>query len=571
MKRRIVTFLLTLFVVLGCLIPSTAQAAVPKNFTGISGSYMYLNGKKLSTKNAKAAGVDYTLITVSKEDSVTAASYKYFTYVYEGKTYAIATDGKLKTNMICGSKNATDEESTMYYYGPDGARVYDPVINSAVCFVRDHGGIKTKKATKLKNCFNYMANTANYDAVDDEDTSLFESAKLKDAALDLLQDNETGDSFTKASAFAYVARVLGYDAKVVGFVLTDGDGGVVPHAYTSVKDGKTWYVCDVAANDYKKTDKKYKYKGKISGSKEALALTLTNGVVEYTGTVEELKDVPAYRPEPEVREGLHLEAGVLYQGAEKYVGRLIEVPASRSVDNQPYKYFTVTVDGKNYAFDENARMYTNRIVGMGLYAHYFAEDGIRVDDEVIERAVKFVFNHGGSGNSVRDKLKACYKYLASRKNYSFASGMMTITNGTTKGLPGAAMNMLAKDNSGSGNCISWGSSFCYISRVLGYDVIMVKEWDNGYKTGDHGGHGLMYILDNDGKWKSCDPNQEYKSNHFMLSTYERWPNHVEYDMIVKNGSVHWKKADADEIRVNSETEKRIDIKYAYTEYATEEE
>ena len=51
--------------------------------------------------------------------------------------------------------------------------------------------------------------------------------------------NGQGNCYRYASSFAYIARALGYEARVAVGTL-----GRSPHGWTEVLVGDTWYLCD---------------------------------------------------------------------------------------------------------------------------------------------------------------------------------------------------------------------------------------------------------------------------------------------------------------------------------------
>ncbi len=201
------------------------------------------------------------------------------------------------------------------------------------------------------------------------------------------------------------------------------------------------------------------------------------------------------------------------------------------------KYFTVTADGKTYAFNEKGVLYKKTIIGSDFYD----ETGVKCNNETVKYAVKFVLNHGGKNNSRASKLKKCFKYLSSRKHYSHDTDH-TAKLATTSGLPKAANKFLKKANSGKGNCFGWASSFAYIGKVLGYDVKVCKGTTRLVRGG-YGPHGWTYI--NYGGWKVCDPNMNYKKNCWMKS-YKKYPfslgkSKTYFKLNIKNGKASWSK------------------------------
>jgi hypothetical protein len=228
-----------------------------------SNQYCYVNGKKYIGELTKTTSMDNKKI-------------QYFTYKFGKKTYAFDQDGKLYKNQIIGS----------YFYDSAGVRNTDAQIKLAVTFVKKHGGSKNSRSAKLKKCFSYLANRNHYRHNGDHTAAVCTTAKLPGAANKMLKNGTsgTGNCFSWASSFAYIATVLGYDAKVCKGTIRMVSGGMGPHGWAYVKSGGSWKVCDAnmnyKKNCYMKTYKNYPFK--LGSTKTYFKLTASGGSAKWS-------------------------------------------------------------------------------------------------------------------------------------------------------------------------------------------------------------------------------------------------------------------------------------------------
>ncbi|WP_158589471.1 transglutaminase domain-containing protein [Butyrivibrio sp. CB08] len=110
-------------------------------------------------------------------------------------------------------------------------------MTAAVVEACTTGDMTQKK--QLEKCFNYFVNTSSYERKVDlpigEWTGPF--------AADILSTGK-GNCYNYASAFAYIAKGLGYDARVCTGTVQSSLGGLTPHAWTEIKFGDEWYIFD---------------------------------------------------------------------------------------------------------------------------------------------------------------------------------------------------------------------------------------------------------------------------------------------------------------------------------------
>ena len=167
--------------------------------------------------------------------------------VYSGSSFvSIAYDGKLNTyyldkgnivyNQIVGNK-----KDGYYYVDTTGIQITDKTTKLAVKFVRAHTKSSDSKEKKLKKCYHYLAKKYKYKRTH---KNLYPKAKhMQSMAYEMLK-NKKGNCHRYAASFAYIARVLGYDVRVVVGKVSSNHGGMTPHGWDEVKFGKKWYVFD---------------------------------------------------------------------------------------------------------------------------------------------------------------------------------------------------------------------------------------------------------------------------------------------------------------------------------------
>ena len=111
---------------------------------------------------------------------------------------------------------------------------------------------------QLEQCFNYFINEVSYE----REMNVPIGDWTSDYARQIFLTGK-GNCYKYAAAFAYIARGLGYEAKVCSGTVASAMGGTTPHAWTEVKIGDKWYIFDTEMQDvkgsgyYKQTYDKY--------------------------------------------------------------------------------------------------------------------------------------------------------------------------------------------------------------------------------------------------------------------------------------------------------------------------
>lgn len=154
----------------------------------------------------------------------------------DGRYYYMNQAGVCQTNKIVGNK-----KSGYYYVDKSGIRITDTTTQYAVKFVRKHTKSSWSAGKKLKKCYEVLSRDYKYKRFY---MSGHPKAKHLAGYARYMFKNKKGNCYRYAAAYAYIARVLGYDARVLVGWITSTGGGRTPHGWTEVKIGKKWYICD---------------------------------------------------------------------------------------------------------------------------------------------------------------------------------------------------------------------------------------------------------------------------------------------------------------------------------------
>ena len=187
------------------------------------------------------------------------------------KYYFFNKSGVMSQNCIEGD----------YYVDKNGVRCSDETIKLAVKFVNAHSKKTDTNAKRLKDCYTYLYKNGTYTRV----YGVPGKSDLSGRAKDMFKTMK-GNCYSFAAAFAYIARVLGYDSKVeVGQVIS-ASGSWANHGWSWVKNDGNWLICDPVkqwqfnkVNSYMVTKDKANFKYK-SGTK--YTLTVTDGKVNWS-------------------------------------------------------------------------------------------------------------------------------------------------------------------------------------------------------------------------------------------------------------------------------------------------
>ncbi|MCR5558665.1 MAG: hypothetical protein K6F75_14030 [Butyrivibrio sp.] len=123
---------------------------------------------------------------------------------------------------------------------------YNSLMNLAGAVVAASSTGSMKSAQQLEAAFYYLANTVSYVRSSEVPSDDW----VKDYAVNTMS-TKSGNCYGYAASFAYIAKGLGYDAKVCTGTVRSSLGGRTAHAWTEVKVGGKWYVFDAEMQNAK--------------------------------------------------------------------------------------------------------------------------------------------------------------------------------------------------------------------------------------------------------------------------------------------------------------------------------
>lgn len=116
---------------------------------------------------------------------------------------------------------------------------YNNLMNLAGAVVAASSTGSMKRSQQLEAAFDYLANTISYARSSEVPADDW----VKDYAVNTMS-TRSGNCYGYAASFAYIAKGLGYDARVCTGTVKSSLGGRTAHAWTEVKVGGKWYVFD---------------------------------------------------------------------------------------------------------------------------------------------------------------------------------------------------------------------------------------------------------------------------------------------------------------------------------------
>lgn len=248
-------------------------------YNGVAQTKVYIALKKSSgTYKAVKAGTKNSVIYYFDANGngtkYTKKRFVKVTYKGSAKTY-FSSNGTILKNTIAGNKS-----QGYYYVDSTGIKVTKKEIKQAVKFVRAHTKSSWSKSKKLKECYKYLWKNYTYERFYDSP----KASKMPSYA-NYMFSKKRGNCYRYAASFAYIARVIGYDTRVVSGAISSLRGGYTPHGWTEIKiDGK-WYMFDANmqrnfpnVDSYKKTESTYPYRHKTY---DKYKMTVKNGKVTW--------------------------------------------------------------------------------------------------------------------------------------------------------------------------------------------------------------------------------------------------------------------------------------------------
>ncbi len=221
--------------------PDTCTAAGVKEYTCSVCSYVLsLPGKALGHEMVRCTETVPQHCSRCNEKYTgvqQAATGLYYYYTKSGNSYTCAK------NKIVGSS----------YYGPDGARVDDAAIEAAVEFVNTYTDSSDSAYNRLSDCYYILVDYFGYKNNPDV-TTMPDGRHIPGYCTQML-DEWSGNCYRFAAAFAYMARVLGYDAGFITGQISASGGGTTTHGLTEIYYNGTTYWCDaMMQNKYPSTN-----------------------------------------------------------------------------------------------------------------------------------------------------------------------------------------------------------------------------------------------------------------------------------------------------------------------------
>ncbi len=153
----------------------------------------------------------------------------------KGKTYYLTKKDGLLKNTIAGSK-----KKGFAYVDADGVRINDTVMKMAVAFAVKNAGVRKPSQQRLELCFKALRRYPYVRYYGDKPAA----GRVSGYAADMLK-KKGGNCFRYSSAYAYIARALGFEVRVAAGGTTAFRGrSLSPHGWCEVKIGKAWYIVD---------------------------------------------------------------------------------------------------------------------------------------------------------------------------------------------------------------------------------------------------------------------------------------------------------------------------------------
>ncbi|MCR5734450.1 MAG: hypothetical protein K6G22_07600 [Lachnospiraceae bacterium] len=181
-----------------------------------------------------------------------------------GKIYYISTGGVMFTN---GWAQIGDG---IFYFGPDGAMVTNTVVNGFTIGPDGRAVIPSAPVVTTPQissdsalsqyCMNIINSVTNASMTPDQKLAACYAFVVKNYKYNRTYEtpsgNWTGQYATElfstgygncyrfACGFAYLAKALGYDVKVITGSVKSARGGVTPHSWVEVFYNGGWFICD---------------------------------------------------------------------------------------------------------------------------------------------------------------------------------------------------------------------------------------------------------------------------------------------------------------------------------------
>lgn len=253
-RKMLLAMLMVGLLYLGCSMEVFGAEPAPYGFVQTDKGVMWGNGDGTWLKDSwlEIFGLKYYL---SKEGYIQVGLTK-----IGDKTYYLYPEGKMATGWLQLQDGLYYflENGTMavnvtvgnYQIGSDGKAIGLPDLQTRVNSIIQ--AITTSDMTndqKLLACYQYILNNASYKRTYDTPSGDWTGAY----AMELLSTGQ-GNCYRYAAGFAYLAKELGYETRVITGTIRAARGGVTPHGWVEIKLGDNWYIFDPEMQDAKGYD-----------------------------------------------------------------------------------------------------------------------------------------------------------------------------------------------------------------------------------------------------------------------------------------------------------------------------
>lgn len=139
-------------------------------------------------------------------------------------------------------------DGTVKWKKADGTVIFpdSELMAMAASVVNDCTTTNMKRSKQLESCFNYVVTIISYERNMEVPKGNWTAVYAKNALL-----TGRANCYGYAATFAYIAKGLGYDARVCTGSIASSLGGRADHAWTEVRIGNKWYVFDTEMQDAK--------------------------------------------------------------------------------------------------------------------------------------------------------------------------------------------------------------------------------------------------------------------------------------------------------------------------------
>lgn len=180
--------------------------------------------------------------------------------VIDGKTYYLYPEGMMATGWLqlpdglyffnADGTMAVNTTVGNYEIGSDGRAISNSPLAQTVNTII--AAVTTPEMTgdeKLRACYQWVMDNCSYKRSYETPSGDWTGTY----ALEILTTGQ-GNCYRYAAGFAYLAKGLGYETRVVTGSIKAARGGTTPHGWVEIKIGDNWYIFDAEMQDAKGYD-----------------------------------------------------------------------------------------------------------------------------------------------------------------------------------------------------------------------------------------------------------------------------------------------------------------------------